>query len=148
MGCWGMKRLIAIGLSLLMLVVSALHAEDAGINDYDYFKPAWMGKEKLIMPAYRGVPAKTRRLMKRAITQSYKALGKRPIANTYALYWHTKKSNLTKVAKKWCAVRRIVCPKSIPSCEEWSAARLKRCLTEVKPLTSRAPNLKNRAARA
>ena len=125
-----MKHLIAIGLSLLMLAVSAPHAEAAGINDYDYHKPNWLGKERLIMPAYRGVPAKTRRLMKRAITQSYKALGKRPIADTYALYWHTKKSNLTKVAKKWCGVRRIVCPKSIPSCEEWSAARLKRCLTE------------------
>ena len=112
-----MKRLFAIML-LLLLAVSAPHAKAAGINDYDYYKRVSPGKERLIVPAYRGVPAKTRRLMKRAITQSYKALGKRPIANTYALYWHTKKSNLTKVAKKWCAVAGR------------KGSDLKRCLTE------------------
>ena len=89
-----MKRLFAIML-LLLLAVSAPHAKAEGINDYDYYKRVSPGKERLIVPAYRGVPAKTRRLIKRAITQSYTALGKRPIATTYALYWHTKKSNLT-----------------------------------------------------
>lgn len=112
-----MKRLFAIML-LLLLAVSAHHAKAEGINDYDYYKRVSPGKERLIVPAYRGVPAKTRRLIKRAITQSYKALGKRPIATTYALYWHTKKSNLTKVAKKWCAIAGR------------KGSDLKRCLTE------------------
>ena len=89
---------------LLQFSVSAPYVEAAGLNDYDYFKRVAPGKERLIIPAYRGVPAKTRRLMKRAITQSYRVFGRRPIANTYALYWHTKKSNLTKVATKWCSV--------------------------------------------
>jgi len=40
--------------------------------------------------------------MKRALTQSYKALGTRPIANTYALYWHRDQSNLDKVAQWYC----------------------------------------------
>jgi hypothetical protein len=91
-----------------LLVVALIFASPAAtavsLNDYDYFKRVASGKERIIIPVYRGVPAKTRRLMKRAITQSYRVLGKRPIANTYALYWHTEKSNLTKVAKKWCAV--------------------------------------------
>ena len=112
-----MKRLFAIML-LLLLAVPVPHAKAVGINDYNYYKRVSPGKERLIVPAYRGVPAKTRRLMKRAITQSYKALGKRPIATTYALYWHTKKSNLTKVAKKWCAVAGR------------KGSDLKRCLTE------------------
>lgn len=116
-----MSRDIAVFLPSILLTAlffAVSTATAAGLNDYDYYKRVSPGKEKLILPAYRGVPAKTRTLMKRAITQSYKALGKRPIANTYALYWHTKKSNLGKVAKKWCAVAGR------------KGRHLKRCLTE------------------
>ena len=112
-----MKNLFAIML-LLMISVPAPQAEALSLNNYDYYKRISPGKEKLIIPAYKGVSAKTRRLMKRAITQSYKALGKRPIANTYSLYWHTKKSNLSKVAKKWCVAAGR------------KGSDLKRCMTE------------------
>lgn len=101
----GLRR--CVSRTLFIASIACLASEGVGaqnINDYDYFKRVAPGKEKLIIPAYRGVPAKTRRLMKRAITQSYRVFGRRPIANTYALYWHTKKSNLTKVATKWCSV--------------------------------------------
>lgn len=117
----GSGGVICVSPKVLLLIVGCLTtsvASAVGINDYDYFKRVSPGKERLIVPAYRGVSAKTRRLMKRAITQSYKALGKRSIANTYALYWHTKKSNLTKVAKKWCSVAGR------------KGRHLKRCLTE------------------
>ena len=101
----GLRR--CVSRTLFIASIACLASEGVGaqnINDYDYFKRVAPGKERLIIPAYRGVPAKTRRLMKRAITQSYRVFGRRPIANTYALYWHTKKSNLTKVATKWCSV--------------------------------------------
>ena len=75
---------------LTALFFAAPTAGAESLNDYDYYKRVSPGKEKLIIPAYRGVPAKTRTLMKRAITQSYRVFGRRPIANTYALYWHTK----------------------------------------------------------
>jgi hypothetical protein len=60
-----MKRLFAIML-LLLFSVSAPHAEAAGINDYDYYKPAWMGKERLIVIGYRGVSIKTVRALRKA----------------------------------------------------------------------------------
>ena len=98
-----MKYLFAIRLFLLFLV-SAPHAVAAGINDYDYYKPAWMGKERIIVVGYRGVPKKTVRALRKAYIKSYQALGTRPIADTYALFWDTKKSNLQKVGRKWCKV--------------------------------------------
>ena len=79
-------------------------AAAAGINDYDYYKPAWMGKERMIVIGYRGVPKKTVRALRKAYIKSYQALGTRPIADTYALFWDTKKSNLLKLVRMWCKV--------------------------------------------
>ena len=98
-----MKPLFAIKV-LLLFLATAPHALAAGINDYDYYKPAWMGKEKIFVVGYRGVPKKTVRVLRKAYVKSYQALGARPIANTYALFWDTKKSNLRKVGIRWCKV--------------------------------------------
>ena len=98
-----MKRLFVIKL-LLLFLAPAPYALAAGINDYDYYKPAWMGKEKIIVVGYRGVPKKTLRVLRKAYAKSYQALGTRPIANTYALFWDTKKSNFQKVGRMWCRV--------------------------------------------
>jgi hypothetical protein len=98
-----MKNLLVIML-LLFFAVSASHAVAAGINDYDYYKPAWMGKERIIVVGYRGVPKKTVRALRKAYIKSYQALGTRPIADIYALFWDTQKSNLQKVGRRWCKV--------------------------------------------
>ena len=92
-----------IGLVLSFLFPATVLS--AGMNDYDYFKRVSAGKEKLAMPAYKGVPEKTRQEVMQVIKQSYEMLGKRPIADTCALYWHTKKSDLSKVAQQYCDLR-------------------------------------------
>tara|TARA_Y100001934_G_scaffold165940_1_gene197331 strand:+ start:1326 stop:1580 length:255 start_codon:yes stop_codon:yes gene_type:complete len=79
-----MKYLFAIKL-LLLFLTPAPYALAAGINDYDYYKPAWMGKEKIFVWGGRSVPKKTLSVLRKAYVKSYQALGTRPIANTYAL---------------------------------------------------------------
>lgn len=106
------RCLVVSNMLAFMCFMSPLSAD---LNAYDYYKRVSPGKEKLYVPAYKGVPAKTRRDLKKAMTQAYKHFGKRPIAPTYALFWHSKKSKLSKVSSKWCKV---------------NGDKNKRCLTE------------------
>ena len=57
-----------IGLVLSFLFPAAVLS--AGMNDYDYFKRVSAGTEKLAMPAYKGVPGKTRQEVMQVIKQS------------------------------------------------------------------------------